>query len=179
MGLFGTIAGSALGVGGQIFGGIKASQAMKKARKRIKTLRKQNEDWYDRRYNEDATQRADAQAILAQTEQAIRNRNRATAGAQAVTGGTDEATAAMKAANAQAQAQATSQIAIAGEQRKDNVEQQYQQKREQYANQLNNYDHQQAQNIAQAVQGTTSAGAALFGIDDDKKENETKPLVKS
>lgn len=164
MGLIGSIAGGALKVGGNIFGGIKASQAIKKAKNNINKLNKQNEDWYDRRYNEDSTQRADAQAILAKTEENIRNRNRAAAGAQAVTGGTDENTAATKAANAQAAAQAAANIAIAGESRKAGIEQQYQTKRDQYTNQLNQYEQQRAQNIAQAVNGVSDAASGLFGL---------------
>lgn len=42
--------------------------------------RRKNQDWYDRRYNEDATQRADAQAMLTRTAEAIRQRNLASAG---------------------------------------------------------------------------------------------------
>ena len=56
--------GSAIGAVGSIFGGIKASKAMKKAKRNVEAQRQKNQDWYDRRYNEDATQRADAQRIL-------------------------------------------------------------------------------------------------------------------
>lgn len=100
MGLIGSIAGGALGAAGSIFGGIKASKAMRRAKKNIEAQKQANQNWYDRRYNEDATQRADAQRILAKTEESIRNRNKQAAGAQAVMGGTDESTAAAKAANA-------------------------------------------------------------------------------
>ena len=56
--------GSAIGAAGSIFGGISASKAMKRAKKNVEAQRQKNQDWYDRRYNEDATQRADAQRIL-------------------------------------------------------------------------------------------------------------------
>lgn len=66
--------GSAIGAAGSIFGGIKASKAMKKAKRNVEAQRQKNQDWYDRRYNEDATQRADAQRILTQTEESIKQR---------------------------------------------------------------------------------------------------------
>lgn len=163
MGLFGSIAGGALGAAGSIFGGIKASKAMKKVRRNLLEQKQKNQDWYDRRYNEDATQRADAQRILTKTEEAIRNRNRQAAGTQAVMGGTDESVAATKAANAQALADATSQIAVNGEARKDQIEQQYQQNDAKINDALNNLEVGKAQAITQAVEGVTKAGAGILG----------------
>ena len=140
MGLIGSIAGGALGAAGSIFGGISASKAMRRVKKNLQAQKEANQNWYDRRYNEDATQRADAQRILTQTEESIRNRNRQAAGAQAVMGGTDESTAAAKAANAQALADATSQIAVNAVYRKGQNEQTYQQRDSQINEALNNLE---------------------------------------
>lgn len=163
MGLIGSIAGGALGAAGSIFGGISASKAMRRVKKNLQAQKEANQNWYDRRYNEDATQRADAQRILTQTEESIRNRNRQAAGAQAVMGGTDESTAAAKAANAQALADATSQIAVNAENRKDQIEQTYQQRDSQINEALNNLEINKAQVISQAVQGVAKAGAGIAG----------------
>lgn len=163
MGLIGSIAGGALGAAGSIFGGISASKAMRRVKKNLQAQKEANQNWYDRRYNEDATQRADAQRILTQTEESIRNRNRQVAGAQAVMGGTDESTAAAKAANAQALADATSQIAVNAENRKDQIEQTYQQRDSQINEALNNLEINKAQAISQAVQGVAKAGAGIAG----------------
>ena len=163
MGLIGSIAGGALGAAGSIFGGISASKAMRRVKKNHQAQKQANQNWYDRRYNEDATQRADAQRILTQTEESIRNRNRQAAGAQAVMGGTDESTAAAKAANAQALADATSQIAVNAENRKDQIEQTYQQRDSQINEALNNLEINKAQAISQAVQGVAKAGAGIAG----------------
>lgn len=163
MGLFGSIAGGALGAAASIFGGISASKAMRRVKKNLQAQKEANQNWYDRRYNEDATQRADAQRILAQTEESIRNRNRQAAGAQAVMGGTDESTAAAKAANAQALADATSQIAAGADNRKDQIEQTYQQRDSQINGALNNMEINKAQAISQAVQGVAKAGAGIAG----------------
>lgn len=163
MGLIGSIAGGALGAAGSIFGGISASKAIRRVKKNLQAQKQANQNWYDRRYNEDATQRADAQRILTQTEESIRNRNRQAAGAQAVMGGTDESTAAAKAANAQALADATSQIAVNAENRKDQIEQTYQQRDSQINEALNNLEINKAQAISQAVQGVAKAGAGIAG----------------
>lgn len=157
MGLIGT----ALGAVGGIFGGISTSKAFNKEKKNIEAQRQKNQDWYDQRYNEDATQRADAQAILTRTEENIRNRNKAAAGAQAVMGGTDESVAATKAANNQALADATSNIAVNADRRKDAIEQTYQQKDDNYVNQLNNLEQQKAQAISQAVQGVGEDASSM------------------
>lgn len=163
MGLIGSIAGGALGAAGSIFGGISASKAMRRVKKNLQAQKEANQNWYDRRYNEDATQRADAQRILTQTEESIRNRNRQAAGVQAVMGGTDESTAAAKAANAQALADATSQIAVNAENRKDQIEQTYQQRDSQINEALNNLEINKAQAISHAVQGVAKAGAGIAG----------------
>ena len=163
MGLFGSIAGGALGAVGSIFGGISASKAMKKVKKNLQAQQQANKDWYDRRYNEDATQRADAQRILTKTEESIRNRNQQAAGAQAVMGGTEESVAAAKAANNQALADATSQIAVNAEARKDQIEQTYQQRDAQINDALNNLEINKAQAISSAVQGVAQAAGGMAG----------------
>lgn len=153
--------GSAIGAAGSIFGGISASKAMKRAKKNVEAQRKKNQDWYDRRYNEDATQRADAQRILTQTEESIKQRNKQAAGSAAVMGGTDESVAAAKAANNQALADATSQIAANAEARKDNIEATYMANDNAFVEQLNQLEQGKAQAVGQAVQGVANAASSM------------------
>lgn len=164
----GSLIGGAMKIGGSIFGGLKASQAMKQVKKNLEQQQRENQDWYDRRYNEDATQRADAQRMLTMTMDAIRDRNRAAAGTQAVMGGTEESVAATKAANANALADTAAQIAVAGANRKDNVENQYLTRKGAINDKLNNLQMQKANNITQAVGGVSSAAADIAGgaLDD-------------
>lgn len=161
MGIFGSAIGGALGVGGAIFGGISASKAMKKVKRNLQEQKQSNQAWYDRRYNEDATQRADAQRILTHTIDNIRQRNQAAAGAQAVMGGTDESVAATKAANNEALADAVSQIAVNGERRKDQIEGQYRTTDSNLDAQLNNLEINKAKAVTQAIGGVAQAGAGL------------------
>lgn len=153
--------GSAIGAAGSIFGGISASKAIKRAKKNVEAQRQKNQDWYDRRYNEDATQRADAQRILTQTEESIKQRNKQAAGSATVMGGTDESVAAAKAANNQALADATSQIAANAEARKDNIEATYMQNDNAFVEQLNQLEQGKAQAIGQAVQGVANAASSM------------------
>jgi len=164
MGILGSAIGGTLGIGASIFGGISASKAMKKVKRNIEGQMKDNQNWYDRRYNEDATQRADAQRILTMTNENIRQRNQQAAGAQAVMGGTEENVAAAKAANNQALADATSQIAVNGERRKDQIESQYLQTKADLNDKLNNLEQAKAQAVSQAVQGVAQAGSNMASV---------------
>lgn len=153
-----------LGAAGSIFGGVKASKAMKRMKRNLEEQKRENQAWFDRRYNENATQRADAQQAISLMREEMNKRNQAAAGAQAVMGGTEESVAAAKAANNQALADATAQIAVNGERRKDAVEQQYQQRDAQLDDALNNLEVGKAQAIGQAVQGVAQAAGNLIGI---------------
>ncbi len=161
MGLVGGIIGNAMNAGASIFGGISSAKAMREVSKNLNQQKQENQDWYDRRYNEDSTQRADAQRLLTMTEDSIRNRNRQTAGAAAVMGGTEESVAAAKAANNSALIDAVSQINAQADTRKDTIEQTYQSNKANLDSQLNNMSIQKANNIAQAVQGVSSAAGSI------------------
>lgn len=163
MGIIGSAIGGVLGVGASIFGGISASKAMKKVKANLENQKKENQAWYDRRSNEDATQRADAQRVLTMQNEQIRQRNQQAAGTAAVMGGTEESVAATKAANAQAMADAASQIAVAGERRKDQVESQYLANKSSLDEKLNEMEKGKANAVSQAVQGVAQAGAGIAG----------------
>lgn len=161
MGLVGGIIGSAMSAGASIFGGISSAKAMRQVSKNINQQKQENQDWYDRRYNEDSTQRADAQRLLTMTEESIRNRNRQSAGAAAVMGGTEESVAAAKAANNQALTDTMSQINAQADARKDSIAQTYQNNKTNLDSQINNMKIQKANNTAQAVQGVTSTAGSI------------------
>ena len=134
---------------------------MKNIQDNIEKQQQANKDWFDRRYNEDATQRADAQRILQMTEESIKKRNKQAAGTAAVMGGTNESVAAAKEANNKAIADATSTIAANAEARTDRIEATYLQNDNAYNEQLNNIEKEKADAIAQAVQGTTQAVSSI------------------
>lgn len=165
--MLGGIIGGAAGALGGIFGGISKNKMLKQQMKMVNEQKRENQDWYDSRYNEDATQRADAQRILAITEQNIRNRNRQAAGTAAVMGGTDESVAATKAANAQAMADAASQIAVAGDRRKDQIEGQYMARKQSLDEELRNLKGQKVNGFdmaSNAIGGAASGFASGMGL---------------
>ena len=156
--------GAGMTAASAIYGGIKNAKAYKDVIGNIKQQQQDNQDWFDRRYNEDSTQRADAQALLTATEESIRNRNRQAAGAAAVMGGTDESVAAAKAANNQALVDATSKIAAAADQRKDAIENQYMSTKSNLRSQINDMTLKKAQSTADAVKEVADAAGSLASL---------------
>ena len=165
----GGIVGGAAGALGGLFGGLSKNAMLRKQIAAIEDKKKENQNWYDRRYNEDATQRADAQRLLTQTEERFKKANKAAAGTAAVMGGTDESVAQTKAAGNQAMADAVSQIAVAGEKRKDAIEQQYMAKKDNYDEQIRNLEAQKQGfgDIASGMLGGAASGVSSgLGIDN-------------
>lgn len=163
----GSLVGSAMKVAGAIGGGIAARKAAKEQTDRLENLQQQNQAWYDRRYNEDATQRADAQRLITMTEEAIKNRNRQAAGASAVMGGTTESLAAQKAVNNAALTDTISQIAADAADRKDIIEGQYLAKNQNIVNRQNDISAQKAQAITEAIGQVGDAADAMGGVLDN------------
>lgn len=165
--MLGGIIGGAAGALGGIFGGISKNKMLKRMRNMINEQKRENQDWYDRRYNEDATQRADAQAILTHTADLIRQRNRQAAGTAAIMGGTDESAAATKEANAKALSDATSQIAVAGAQRKDQIEGQYRERQHELDEKLREIEAGRVDGFgmaSNAIGGAASGFASGMGL---------------
>lgn len=186
--MVGAIAGAALGAVGSIVGGVRRSKAMKRAQEELKRKERENADWYNRRYNEDATARADAQRAITMTEEAMKQRNRAAQGAAAVMGGSQDAVIATQQANASAMADTASSIAASAEARKDAVEAQYRAQKDAISDQRRAVEIAKAGAIADSIQGVAQAGSSIadaFGgsgdsgditglvkKDDEKKEGE-------
>lgn len=165
----GAAIGAGMSIAGSIYGGVKASKAANEAADKIEEQRRKDQEWYNRRYNEDATQRGDAQRMLTHTEEMIRQRNQAAEGAQAVMGGTSDSVAAAKAANNKAISDTASNITANAEARKDAIEATYMQNDNAFNQQMIGVDQAKAQNIAEAAKGMSNAGASIAGsnLDDD------------
>lgn len=162
-------------LGGSIFGGIKARREAKKQQKMLDAQKADNQAWYNRRYNEDGTQRADAQRLLTNTQDLLRRQTMAAQGTNAVTSASTEAVAAQKAANNQALASATSTIAAASDARKDNIEQQYQANADAINAKKMAVSQQKQNAITQAVQGVAGTADSIGGINDRfDKDNDKK-----
>ena len=93
--MLGTLIGAGLGLASSIAGGIANRKARQKQEQMIAQQQKENQAWYDRKYNEDPTKRADTVRLLTQMQEQIKNRNKAAKGRQAVMGGTEDSTTAV------------------------------------------------------------------------------------
>ncbi len=164
----GTAISAGVGLLGGLFGGISKRNAEKKHRNLIKQQMRDNENWYQRRYNEDATQRADAQNALRIMRTAMDERAKRATASGVVAGATDESVAQQKAAANNALGDTVANIAARGDARKDAIEAQYMDTKGQLKGAMANVYAQQGQNTASAIGGVVGTvpalGDALEGI---------------
>lgn len=161
--MLGGLVGGALGAVGGILGASSSNNRIKEQMRMIERQKQENQDWYDRRYNEDATQRADAQRLLTMTEDSIKKRNKAAAGTAAVMGGTNESTAAEKEANNKVLADTVGQVAAAADRRKDTIESQYQQRKNNLDQELMELAGQKQSVLNAGIGGAASGMTNIFG----------------
>ena len=163
--MLGSLIGAGLGVASSIFGGISARKARRKQERMLAQQEQENQAWYDRKYNEDPTKRADTVRLLTQMQEQIKNRNKAARGRQAVMGGTEDSTTAVKEANNKTLADTTSQIVAANEARKDAIESQYQARKNAIQNKRMGLEAEKdagAASVAAGVAGTAANIAATI-----------------
>lgn len=159
--MLGALIGAGLGLASSIAGGVANRKARRKQEQMIAQQQKENQAWYDRTYNADPTKRADTVRLLTQMQEQIKNRNKAAKGRQAVMGGTEDSTTAVKEANNKVLADTTSQIVAANESRKDSIEQQYRERKNQLQNQQMGIEAEKAADTANAVAGVAGTAANI------------------
>ena len=164
--MLGALIGAGLGLASSIAGGVANRKARRKQEQMIAQQQKENQAWYDRTYNADPTKRADTVRLLTQMQEQIKNRNKAAKGRQAVMGGTEDSTTAVKEANNKTLADTTSQIVAANDARKDNIEQQYMNRKNQLQNQQMSIDAEKAADTANAVAGVAGTSANIAAAID-------------
>ena len=179
--MIGALIGAGLSVASSIAGGIANRKARRKQEQMIAQQQKENQAWYDRKYNEDPTKRADTVRLLTQMQEQIKNRNKAAKGRQAVMGGTEDSTTAVKEANNKTLADTTSQIVAANDARKDNIEQQYMNRKNQLQNQQMGLEAEKAADTANAVAGVAGTAANIAASFDSGagKSKVARPSVAS
>lgn len=180
--MIGTLIGAGLGLASSIAGGIANRKARKKQEQMLAQQQRDNQAWYDRKYNEDPTKRADTVRLLTQMQEQIKNRNRAAKGRQAVMGGTEDSTTAVKEANNKTIADTTSQIVAANEARKDAIEQQYMNRKNQLQNQQMGIEAEKSAdtaNVAAGVAGTAANIAATLDSGGGSSKAPKRPDVAS
>ena len=179
--MIGALIGAGLGLASSIAGGIANRKARRKQEQMIAQQQRENQAWYDRTYNADPTKRADTVRLLTQMQEQIKNRNKASKGRQAVMGGTEDSTTAVKEANNKTLADTTSQIVAANDARKDNIEQQYMNRKNQLQNQQMGMEAEKAADTANAVAGVAGTAANIAATIDSGagKSKVARPSVAS
>ena len=164
--MLGSLIGAGLGVASSIFGGISARKARRKQERMLAQQEQENQAWYDRKYNEDPIKRADTVRLLTQMQEQIKNRNKAARGRQAVMGGTEDSTTAVKEANNKTLADTTSQIVAANEARKDAIESQYQARKNAIQNKRMGLEAEKAAGTASVAAGVAGTAANIAATID-------------
>lgn len=173
--MIGALIGAGLGLASSIAGGIANRKARKKQEQMLAQQQRDNQAWYDRKYNEDPTKRADTVRLLTQMQEQIKNRNRAAKGRQAVMGGTEDSTTAVKEANNKTLADTTSQIVAANEARKDAIEQQYQQNKRSIQGQQMQMEAEKSADTANVAAGVAGTAANIAATIDSGSGNSKTP----
>lgn len=179
--MLGALIGAGLGLASSIAGGVANRKARRKQEQMIAQQQKENQAWYDRTYNADPTKRADTVRLLTQMQEQIKNRNKAAKGRQAVMGGTEDSTTAVKEANNKTLADTTSQIVAANDARKDSIEQQYMARKSQLQGQQMGLEAEKAADTANAVAGVAGTAANIAASLDSGagKSKVARPSVAS
>lgn len=155
-----------------LFGARSARRQRQQQLAEIARQQQNNNNWYNRRYNEDATNRADAQRMLTRVSNLMTDTTRSANARKAVIGGTDASTAAAQQANASALGNALADITTNAENRKDDIESQYQQRDNQLGSAAVDvnaqYETARRNNTAQAVSGLlNTAGTVVSAMSGD------------
>lgn len=153
--------GAAISAVANIGGSILANRQMKKAERNLQRQQDENENLFNQRYNESALQRADTMRLMNRVSEDIRNRNQQAAGTAAVMGGTAAAVAATKEANNAALASTAGNVIAANEARKDQIENNYQNRKAELDKQQNEMLMNKAKNIKDAANGLAAVGNAI------------------
>ena len=158
-----------------------SNRAAKIREEELKKREERQAATYARRVNQDYTQRADAQRMLALTRDALKQRAEAAAGRQAVMGTTDSGLAAEREMAENVMADTASQIAAAGEAKKDEAEKIYEQQQD--ANSQERVDiaagkaEATGAAVGQMVQGVGQVAAGLSGMSGPKSKTPATGLA--
>ena len=151
--------GLGLGAAGSAANFISQAKEARKRRRALDERERENEAWYNRKYNEVGAESASAQRALTAMRDAQRQRMDRASGAAAVSGASSESVAAEKAAANKAIGDTVSAIAARDDARKERVENEYRRERRAIENARDNISLQKQQNTAAATsQALNTAG---------------------
>lgn len=151
--------GLGLGAAGSAMGFISQAKEARKRRRALDERERENNAWYNRKYNEVGTESATAQRALTAMRDAQQARMNRASGAAAVSGASSESVAAEKAAANKTIGDTVSAITAQDDARKERVENEYRREKRAIENARDNISLQKQQNTAAATsQALNTAG---------------------
>lgn len=151
--------GLGLGAAGSAANFISQAKEARKRRRALDERERENNAWYNRKYNEVGTESATAQRALTAMRDAQQERMNRASGAAAVSGASSESVAAEKAAANKTIGDTVSAIAARDDARKERVEDEYRREKRAIENARDNISLQKQQNTAAATsQALNTAG---------------------
>lgn len=158
--LGGIISGVGSAVAG-IVGGNATRKAANRNQRLIQEAENESKAWYDKQYNANFLDRADARAAINQTREILNDRYKQAEASAAVTGATEESIARQKRDANEALAEVTSNIAERADAYKDAVRANYEAQQDAIRNQKIGVNNQKAAATAQAAGGFAQAAQGL------------------
>jgi hypothetical protein len=151
-------------IGGAAMSAIAGARAYRNQMKNLRQQERENRNWYDRRYNENATERADSVALNEQAKQHFAERMAQHQGTAAVMGGTNAQLAAEKNAEAAGYANIQAQRQQMADTRKDTIENKFLANKSNIQNQMLAMEQQRAQGIQAAASQMAQAGSDMMKL---------------
>lgn len=151
-------------VGGAAMSAIAGARAYRNQMKNLRKQERENQNWYDRRYNENATERADSVALNEQAKQHFAERMAQHQGTAAVMGGTNAQLAAEKNAEAAGYAAQQAQRQQMADTRKDTIENKFLANKTNIQNKMLEMEAQRAQGIQAAASQMAQAGSDMMKL---------------
>lgn len=163
--MIGAIIGAAAAAAGGIANAVQGAREARKQRRELDRRERENRLWYERRYNEAGTQRADAQLALTRLADQQQRRVQSARGHAAVGGTTQAALAAEREAANKAMGDTVGAINARQDARRDAVEQRYMAQRDAISDARIKDSAARAAGMAQAAGVASQMGAAIAAAD--------------
>ena len=173
--MWGAIIGAALSLGSMGINAISGANESRKRKAELDRQERENQAWYDRRYNEAGRERKGARRALEAMAEAQRERMASVRGKSAVMGGSNAIAAAESAAANRAIGDTVGRIDAAQEARQDAIERDYRQTKRSISNARVNASIAQSRNLANAAsQASAIAGSIVAGLDSRGGSSSSK-----
>jgi hypothetical protein len=149
-------------IGSSIYGQVQSNKLNKQAQAEIDARKKENQQWYNQKMNEDYMMRSDVQNVLRKQRDLLNEQYQRARATNIVAGGTDESLALQQQAANKTMGDTMADIAANASSYKDNVELQYRAQQNALSQQQQQVYTNQANAVASAASQAGKAGAGLL-----------------